>query len=54
MKIRLARKVAVTRHQRRGTVQDALRRLPWHEFVAVNRWWRWGRVRARMAQLGAP
>lgn len=46
MKLRLARKIAVTRHQRRGTVQAALRRLPYHEVIAINSWWWWGRVRA--------
>jgi hypothetical protein len=54
MKIRIARKVAVTRTQRRGTVVRALARLPWGEYVAVNRWWWWDRVKARASRLSAP
>ncbi len=53
MKIRLARKISVTRVQRRGTVIAAMKRLPLGEYVAINRWWWTGRVRARMAALGA-
>ncbi|MDD5301532.1 MAG: hypothetical protein PHS14_00370 [Elusimicrobia bacterium] len=52
MKLRAARKIAVTRTQRRGTVLRALARLPWGEYVAVNRWWRWGRLNARLKFLG--
>lgn len=51
MKLRIARKVSVTRTQRRGTIVRALAHLPYGEHIAVNRWWRWWRVRGALDRL---